>query len=128
MNFYLFLFLPFWFHKFDCLTLLHVLLGSLTVSIIIYLFKKTKFAALFYLFNLDFFQLFVLFGLRLEKPYRKNYWSGCFILFVISYSIISLFFNPRGQFYTLGCLYGHHLLYTLALSCGKRRSTGVLWP
>lgn len=39
-----------------------------------------------------------LFGLRLEKRYRKNYWGGCFILFVISYSIISFFFNPRGQF------------------------------
>ena len=99
MNFRLFIFLPFWFHKFHCLTLSHVLLGSSTVSIIIYLFEKTKFAALFYSFHSDLVQLFVSFGPRLEKRYRKDYWSGCFILFVISHSIMSLFFYPRGQFH-----------------------------
>lgn len=125
MNFHLLIFLPFRFHKFHCLTLLHVLPDSSTVCIIIYLFEKTKIAPPFYSFHSDLFQLFVSFGPRLEKRERKNYWSGCFISFVIPHSIMSSFFN---QFHIPHLGVCHHLLYTLASSCGKRRSTGVLWP
>ncbi len=128
MNFHLSRFLPFWFHKFHCLTLSHVLLGSSTVSIIIYLFEKPKIDPLFHSFHSDLFQLFVSFGPCLEKRDRKDYPSGCFISFVIPHSIMSLFFNPRGQFHIPHLGACHHLLYTLASSCGKRRSTGVLWP
>lgn len=128
MNFYLFIFLPFRFHKFHCLMFLHVLLGSSTVYIITYLFEKTKFAAPSDSFHSDLFQLFVSFGPRLEKRDREDYWSGCFILFLISHPIMSLFFNPRGQFHIPHLRVCHHLLYTLASSCGERRSTGVSWP